>query len=79
MLSEYPKIIQWYDTIGATGGSFWILLINVLHFIPLEFGKLAELEKILIKKCSNYFALIFIPIFISIYKYNSFQENRGET
>lgn len=21
--SEYPKLIQWYDTFGATGGSFW--------------------------------------------------------
>ena len=46
LFSEYPKNIQWYDTIGATGGSFWILLINVLPFIPSEFGKLAELEKI---------------------------------
>ena len=72
--SEYPKIIQWYDTIGATGGSFWILLINVFTFYTIRIWEAGRIRKDLIKNVAIIFALIFIPIFISIYKYNSFQE-----
>ena len=72
--SEYPKIIQWYDTIGATGGSFWILLINVFTFYTIRIWEAGRIRKDLIKNVAIISALIFIPIFISIYKYNSFQE-----
>ena len=72
--SEYPKIIQWYDTIGATGGSFWILLINVFTFYTIRIWEAGRIRKDLMKNVAIIFALIFIPIFISIYKYNSFQE-----
>lgn len=72
--SEYPKIIQWYDTIGATGGSFWILLINVFTFYAIRIWEAGRIRKDLIKNVTILLVLIFIPIFISIYKYNSFQE-----
>lgn len=72
--SEYPKIIQWYDTIGATGGSFWILLINVFTFYTIRIWEAGRIRKDLIKNVTILLVLIFIPIFISIYKYNSFQE-----
>ena len=74
VFSEYPKIIQWYDTIGATGGSFWILLINVFTFYTIRIWEAGRIRKDLIKNVAIISALIFIPIFISIYKYNSFQE-----
>ena len=74
VFSEYPKVIQWYDTIGATGGSFWILLINVFTFYTIRIWEAGRIRKDLIKNVAIIFALIFIPIFISIYKYNSFQE-----
>ena len=72
--SEYPKVIQWYDTIGATGGSFWILLINVFTFYTIRIWEAGRIRKDLIKNVAIISAIIFIPIFISIYKYNSFQE-----
>ena len=74
VFSEYPKVIQWYDTIGATGGSFWILLINVFTFYTIRIWEAGRIRKYLIKNVAIISALIFIPIFISIYKYNSFQE-----
>lgn len=74
VFSEYPKVIQWYDTIGATGGSFWILLINVFTFYTIRIWEAGRIRKDLIKNVAIISALIFIPIFISIYKYNSFQE-----
>ena len=72
--SEYPKIIQWYDTIGATGGSFWILLINVFGFYTIRIWEAGRVRKDLFKNIAIFLALIFIPIFISFYKYNSYQE-----
>jgi apolipoprotein N-acyltransferase len=30
--ADFPSLIQWYEYTGVFGGSFWILLINVLVF-----------------------------------------------
>ena len=73
-LSEYPQLIQWYDTIGATGGSFWILLINVFAFYTLRIWQAGRIRKDLVKNISILTAIIVLPLLISIYKYNSYQE-----
>ena len=74
VFSEYPKVIQWYDTIGATGGSFWILLINVFTFYTIRIWEAGRIRKDLIKNVAILMAVIFLPILISVYKYNSYQE-----
>ncbi len=72
--SEYPQLIQWYDTIGATGGSFWILLINVFAFYTLRIWQAGRIRKDLVKNISILVVIIVLPLLISIYKYNSYQE-----
>ncbi|MFN3773862.1 apolipoprotein N-acyltransferase [Cloacibacterium normanense] len=72
--SEYPQLIQWYDTIGATGGSFWILLINVFAFYTLRIWQAGRIRKDLVKNISILTAIIVLPLLISIYKYNSYQQ-----
>jgi len=72
--SEYPKLIQWYDTLGATGGSFWILLINILIFYTIRIWQAGRKRKDLIKNTSIVAALIVIPMIISVVRYNSFNE-----
>lgn len=72
--SEYPQLIQWYDTIGATGGSFWILLINVFAFYTLRIWQAGRIRKDLVKNISILTAIIVLPLLISICKYNSYQE-----
>jgi len=72
--SEYPKLIQWYDTLGATGGSFWILLINVLIFYTVRTFEAGRKRKDLIRNSSIVLALIAIPMVISVIKYNNFDE-----
>ncbi|MFC3755796.1 apolipoprotein N-acyltransferase [Chryseobacterium tructae] len=74
VFSDYPKLIQWYDTLGATGGSFWILLINVLIFYTIRTWEAGRKRKDLIKNSSIIVALIAVPMMISIMKYNSFNE-----
>lgn len=72
--SEYPKLIQWYDTLGATGGSFWILLINVMIFYTLRIWQAGRKQKSLIINSAIVVALIALPMIISLVKYNSFDE-----
>ena len=72
--SEYPQLIQWYDMIGATGGSFWILLINVFAFYTLRIWQAGRIRKDLVKNISILTVIIVLPLLISIYKYNSYQE-----
>lgn len=72
--SEYPKLIQWYDTLGATGGSLWILLVNILIFYTLRIWQAGRKRKSLITNIAVVAALILFPMLISFAKYRSFGE-----
>lgn len=74
VFSEYPKMVQWYDTLGATGGSFWILLTNVLVFYTVRTWEAGRKRKDLIRNTSFIVGLIAVPMVISIVKYNNFDE-----
>ncbi|MDV7697469.1 apolipoprotein N-acyltransferase [Chryseobacterium soli] len=74
VFSDYPKLIQWYDTLGATGGSFWILLINVLVFYTIRTWEAGRKRKDLILNSSITGLLIILPMIISLIKYNNFNE-----
>ncbi|WP_209388891.1 apolipoprotein N-acyltransferase [Chryseobacterium sp. RR2-3-20] len=74
VFSDYPKIIQWYDTLGATGGSFWILLINVLIFYTVRIWEAGRKRKSLIINSLIIVLLIGFPMIISLVKYNQFNE-----
>ncbi|MDR6463186.1 apolipoprotein N-acyltransferase [Chryseobacterium sediminis] len=74
VFADYPKLIQWYDTLGATGGSFWILLINVLIFYTVRIWEAGRKRKDLIKNSAIVGALIVLPMIISVIKYNNFDE-----
>ena len=74
VFSEYPKMIQWYDTLGATGGSLWILLSNVFIFYTVRIWQAGRKQKSLIINSVVIVLLIGIPMLLSISKYNSFAE-----
>lgn len=74
VFSDYPKLIQWYDTLGATGGSFWILVINVLIFYTVRTWEAGRKRKDLIKNSTIVTALIVLPMIISVIRYNNFDE-----
>ncbi len=74
VFSEYPKMVQWYDTLGATGGSFWILLINVYIFYTIRIWEAGRKRKSLIINASIVAGGILIPMLISLMKYSSFDE-----
>lgn len=74
VFADYPKIIQWYDTLGATGGSFWILLINVYAFYTLRIWEAGRKRKSLIINSAVLVIGISVPMLISLVKYNNFDE-----
>ncbi|MGC4128309.1 MAG: apolipoprotein N-acyltransferase [Bergeyella sp.] len=74
VFSEYPKLIQWYDTLGATGGTFWILCANLLVFYTIRIWEAGRKRKPLIINSLLISALIILPMLVSLAKYNSFNE-----
>lgn len=72
--ADYPKVIQWYDTFGATGGTLWILIINVFAFYTLRIWEAGRKPKNLFKNLAILGAIIFVPIAISFVKYERFYE-----
>lgn len=72
--SEYPKLIQWYDTLGSTGGSFWILLVNIFIFYTIRIWEAGRKRRDLVRNVLIVAAGIFIPMAISLIKYHSFEQ-----
>ncbi|WP_407401178.1 apolipoprotein N-acyltransferase [Chryseobacterium sp.] len=72
--ADYPRIIQWYDTLGATGGSFWILIINVFIFYTIRTWEAGRKRNALIRNSSIVALLIILPMMISLISYNNFNE-----
>jgi apolipoprotein N-acyltransferase len=74
-----PKLIQWYEFTGVFGGTLWILLCNILFFelfmLIKEHRKEKEIfQKQLLKTGLSLFLLLFIPVFISLYSYNTYKQ-----
>ncbi|NOY95663.1 MAG: apolipoprotein N-acyltransferase [Chlorobi bacterium] len=72
------KMVQWYEVTGVFGGSLWILTVNILLFLLLmrlhETGSL----KASIRPALIILLIIFIPVFGSIIRYNSYVEKKDE-
>lgn len=74
VFADYPKLIQWYDTLGATGGTFWILGVNLMIFYTVRIFEAGRKRKNLIQNSVIIVGLISIPMLISVWKFNSFDE-----
>lgn len=72
VFADYHQLIQWYDTLGATGGSFWILVCNVLAFYTLRIWEAARKRKPLIQNVSMLAGFILLPMLISLIKYHNY-------
>ena len=64
------RAIQWYDTLGAVGGSLWILVSNILLFNCLHTKSAVRRKALAI--CGA--AVIILPLTISHIKYASYRE-----
>lgn len=72
--ANQPKMVQWYEYTGVLGGSFWILLVNLLLFyflLKLINGNNLRNELKLIVVA---LAVILTPIIYSFITYNNYVE-----
>lgn len=72
VFADYHQFIQWYDTLGATGGSFWILICNVLAFYTIRIWEAGRIRKSLIKNVLMTAGFIILPMVISLVKYYNY-------
>jgi apolipoprotein N-acyltransferase len=67
------KLVQWYEFTGVLGGSFWVLLSNILIFSFIKsIQRKSFLEALKYSGCT--LAIIFLPICLSIFQYYNFTE-----
>lgn len=69
-----PQLIQWYEYTGVYGGTFWVLVSNLLIFRIWQAYKV-ESKKLKVKRLA--FALsawVLIPMSFSIYTYITYKE-----
>jgi len=71
-LGANSKLIQWYEYTGASGGTLWILIVNVLLYTLLKVLKTNRKRSVL--KIAGLFAVISIPIIISNLIYTKYKE-----
>lgn len=74
VFASTPQLVQWYDTLGATGGSLWVLLINVWVFYTLRIWEAGRARRELTKNIVILFLFLVLPISISLFKYHQFDE-----
>lgn len=73
-----PGWVQWYEYTGTSGGSLWILLINVLLFLLAK--QLLTKRRLNVRLTSLFIALVFFPFVLSIYVFEQrtvFSERAG--
>ena len=66
--------IQWYEYTGTFGGSFWVLLVNVLGFTILKHFILHRTIKNKIIQTSILGGVILIPIIFSLIRFSTYEE-----
>ena len=75
VFATHPGWVQWYEFTGTTGGSFWILLVNILIFNGLQKAKTpAKPEPAPALNIKNHlpaFIVLIAPLLISFIAFNN--------
>lgn len=77
IFSRVPELVQWYSFTGVLGGTFWILVVNLLAFRIIQnvyFKK--ESWKIQTPIFYLLGLAFLLPIGFSVYQYFSFKEEK---
>lgn len=80
VFSRMPELVQWYSYTGVLGGTFWILVVNLIAFRILQnvyFKK--ESWKIQTPIFYLFGLLLLTPIGLSLYQYFNYSEEPVKT
>ena len=67
-------LIQWYEYTGAFGGTFWVLLVNVLGFNLIRHFIQHRTLRGMIIQSSILLGVILVPVVYSIIRFSTYQE-----
>lgn len=73
-LASNVKMIQWYEFTGVFGGTFWILLMNILLFKILIKLKKKNFAEDFLYPLLLFLILLIVPFLISYFMYTSYEE-----
>lgn len=66
--------IQWYEYTGSFGGTFWVIVVNILFFYQLQAYKNTKQKKFLAFLLAYSTLLIGVPVVSSYIIYNNYHE-----
>ncbi|KPL15868.1 MAG: hypothetical protein AMS26_06480 [Bacteroides sp. SM23_62] len=69
-------IIQWYEYTGTFGGTFWVLLVNVLGFSLLKHFIQHRTLKHMAIQTSILIGVILIPVILSLIRFGTYKEKQ---
>lgn len=73
-LANNPWLFQWYEWTGAAGGSFWVLITNILIIRLLIYYLREHTLRGIIVDLFLLLVLITVPIVVSMHLYNNYTE-----
>lgn len=71
------RLIQWYEYTGTLGGTFWIIVVNLLCFNILKSYINSRNIRLVLPKIIFFLAVILVPIIISFSIFKNYKE-KGE-
>lgn len=63
--ATHPQWVQWYEYTGASGGSLWILLSNILVYSAFKLYREHGRTRKYFTNVSSWILLLFLPLIIS--------------
>lgn len=73
-LSEHIQLIQWYEYSGILGGSFWILLLNILVWKILKSVLINKNVQAFFSSVLLTIVVFLVPVIISVSIYRNYNE-----
>ena len=78
VFSITPSVVQWYSVTGVLGGTFWVLIINVLLFQVLNSVLIKKQNwKNELKSISLLIGILVLPLIYSIITYLNYEESKN--
>jgi len=69
-LAEYPWAIQWYEYVGAFGGSLWVLIVNFTGYRVVNQWKQRKLTTFI-----PLASVIIVPVLLSLWIWSTVKES----
>lgn len=75
IFGNHPMLIQWYEYSGVSGGTLWVLLVNIFIYIVIRnVAVIGESMKVQMPNLILIFLAFIIPISSSVFIYTTYEE-----